>query len=67
MRNRFTPKCTHCGKRYPVGNTHGIPNMVGFELENGRTINICQECLMKLGTMTKAQKDEFMLRITKDE
>ena len=39
--------CMMCGKKFLPGNDeHGIPNGVGFVLEDGRLITICSECVM---------------------
>ena len=65
MKSRITPPCTACGKRMKIGNTNGMPNMVGFVLEDGTTINVCQECMIKLGKMTDAEKSVFLAELQK--
>ena len=53
-------KCNKCGREFLFGNRpDGLPNGVGFELDDGRTINICAECLTALGEMTLADKQQF--------
>jgi len=43
-------KCKKCGKEFEVGNRpDGLPNGVGFEMEDGSIINICTECIIKNG------------------
>lgn len=60
FRNIMTPKCSKCGERRMIGNTRGIPNMVGFQMEYGKTINLCNVCMMKLGAMkTEEEKEKF--------
>lgn len=59
----FTPPCTNCKKRTTVGNTNGIPNMVGFQMKDGKTINLCQECLIQLGKLSDADKHEFYAKL----
>lgn len=44
--------CDECGKKIKPGNTDGMPNGVGFQLENGKIINICQACIIKAGKET---------------
>ena len=39
--------CMVCGKKFLPGNDeHGIPNGVGFMLEDGSVLNMCSECIM---------------------
>ena len=59
MKMSMTPPCTKCGKRWKLGNTNGMPNMVGFGLDDGRVINICQECMIELGKLDEQGKDKF--------
>lgn len=43
-------KCEVCGKEFESGaNKYGIPNGVGFELEDGTIFNVCSECISKAG------------------
>ena len=45
-----TITCDKCGKEFKVGNRpDGLPNGVGFQLENGQIINICCDCIIKQG------------------
>ena len=54
----FTPKCKRCGKRYALPtSSDGLPNMIGFQLDDGRTINLCRKCIITLGELNDA-KDE---------
>lgn len=41
-------KCDICGKKIDMREkrTDGLPAGVGFELEDGRTINVCTDCIM---------------------
>lgn len=39
-------KCDCCGNKFIAGNTNGLPNGVGFEMEDGTLINVCRLCLM---------------------
>lgn len=63
----MTPKCNDCGKRYPIGNTNGMPNMVGFQLEDGQVLNLCYKCLIKMGAMSEEEKDKYFKDLGVDE
>ena len=55
-----TPKCDKCGKRMPILPTDMTPAMVGFELEDGKVINLCRKCIMELGkAKQEGRADEF--------
>lgn len=49
-------KCDECGKVFQPGNTNGLPNGVGFVLEDGTVYNVCAECLMKIGEKIERAK-----------
>lgn len=39
-------KCDKCGKKFKPGmRTDGLPTGVGFQLENGKILNVCSECI----------------------
>lgn len=61
----FTPKCKKCGERKLIGNTNGFPNMLGFKLKDGRTINLCQKCMIELGKLPEEEKGKFFDDLTK--
>ena len=45
-----------CGKEIIPGNDeNGLPNGVGFELEDRSMLNVCSECICKVGE----NADEF--------
>ena len=49
-------KCDKCGKYFEFGNKPcGIPNGIGFQLEDGTVYNMCAECIMSL-TPEKAEE-----------
>lgn len=52
--------CDGCGKHFTYGDTNGLPNGVGFQLTNYKTIFLCQECLIKLGSLTEEEKQRFI-------
>lgn len=40
-------KCDCCGKTFKDGyRPDGIPNGLGFQLQDGRIFNMCAECLV---------------------
>ena len=41
----------------------GLPNGCGFQLENGEFIDLCTDCLIRLGQMDDEQKREFIDRL----
>ena len=48
-------KCDRCGNTFISGNTsNGLPNGVGFQLQDGRVITLCQRCIMELGKLKEA-------------
>lgn len=48
-------KCDKCKKEFSIGNgADGLPNGVGFELDDGRIIVLCKECLKELGRLKEA-------------
>lgn len=56
-------KCDACGKSFKRGNyVDGTPNGMGFVMEN-RTITLCRGCIIKLGMMSKEQKNEFFKKL----
>jgi len=59
LRPGLTPRCDRCGKRKPIKRTDGIPAMIGFVLKDGRTVNMCAECLEHLGELDETGRDEF--------
>lgn len=48
--------CDECGKVFHPGNINGLPNGVGFVLEDGTVYNVCAECLMKIGEKIEKEK-----------
>lgn len=49
-------KCDCCGNKFIAGNdSRGLPNGVGFELDDGTLVNVCRLCLMN-----KSKLDNFL-------
>lgn len=56
-------RCDICGKKiYREKRLDGLPVAVGFELEDGRIINVCTECVMegKQDADKRLRKDNTM-------
>ena len=52
-------KCDKCGNIFISGNTpNGLPNGVGFQMQDGRVITLCQACIMEIGKLKEAGKEE---------
>ena len=57
-------KCDECGKFFEVGNRpDGIPNGIGFEMEDGTVYNVCSQCIM---SMTPERAEEIAKMINKE-
>ncbi len=55
----MTIKCNECGKEISPVETNGLPNGVGFELEDGTIWNVCAECLVKISeTLERVGKND---------
>lgn len=55
-------RCNECGRLFSSGhNSNGLPNGVGFELEDGNIYNICIDCIIKKGEEV-INTDEFKKR-----
>ena len=54
-------KCNKCGKyiSQTLVRGDGLPNGVGFELEDGKAITLCAECIQDLGSRDDKGKDAF--------
>lgn len=43
-------KCSICGRiTVPGNNENGLPNVVGFVRPNGEIVNVCAECICRIG------------------
>lgn len=63
-KTEMTPECMRCRKRLPISPNDRLPAMVGFELEDGKVINLCRDCLMKLGkAKEQGTEDRFFKQI----
>ena len=48
-------KCAECKKEFQKGNRpDGLPNGACFVLENGTTVTVCTECIIKKGKSSNA-------------
>lgn len=60
MMSILAVKCDRCGERVYVGRERCV---VGFRLRDGRQINVCDRCLVLLGSISesgdKAAEEEY--------
>ena len=56
MKNKIEAiKCDKCDNMFISGNSaNGLPNGVGFQMQDGKVITLCQRCIMKLGKLKEA-------------
>lgn len=60
-------ECRHCGKHFLYGNRpDGLPNGLGFVLKDGRTLNMCAECIMWAGDHPE-ELDKWLEEIENDQ
>ena len=53
--------CSKCKKEFMAGNRpDGLPNGVGFEMEDGLVINLCANCIMELGKLDRESQEKFI-------
>ena len=58
MTEKIKIKCNECKKEfYPGNRPDGLPNGVGFETKDGSIINVCSDCIIKLGTNLRKDKN----------
>ena len=48
-------KCDCCGNKFIPGNSNGLPNGVGFKLDEDEIVNVCRMCMLN-----KTKFDEFL-------
>ena len=59
-------KCLRCGKVFTFGNTNGMPNGVSMTpRDGGRTITICQACLIEVGMMDETDRNALIEELKK--
>ena len=53
-------KCDKCENIISdtIQRSDGLPNGVGMQLEDGRTITICADCINEIGRLKEAGDDE---------
>ena len=54
---QYTPPCNMCGNRLPINYNDESPAMVGL-VKFGETINICRDCLIKIGKGVAGEDNE---------
>ena len=63
MKTMMTPVCKNCRNRFIIAGFRSNPAMLGFKLANGKTINLCYDCICKLGQMPEDEKEDFIRRL----
>ena len=60
-------KCDACGKTFKRGNyIDGTPNGMTFVLKD-KNVTVCRGCIIKLGMMDEAHKNEFLKGLVEDD
>lgn len=63
FRMAMTPKCDNCGNKEFIREDDELPAMLGFQTKDGKVINVCRNCLIKLGAMSDEEKAEFFKKL----
>lgn len=60
-------KCDKCKSNFLIGNrADGTPNGVGFQLQDGRIINLCANCIDEIGRLKEAGEEKKIKKIFED-
>ncbi len=60
-------KCDKCNNTFVAGNrADGTPNGVGFQLQDGRILNICADCIDELGRLREAGEEAKIKKFFED-
>lgn len=52
--------CDKCESVIISGNTNGLPNGIALILKNGKTITLCQNCVIEFGRMDYKESEKFI-------
>lgn len=56
-------KCDNCGNEFEIGSRpDGLPNGIGYQLQDGTIYNICTDCVIKIGqemALKRGDRDEM--------
>lgn len=58
-----TPPCDMCGKEKVIYPFASVPAMTGFQLNDGRILNICTPCMERLVTMSEEEQKKAFERM----
>ena len=63
-------KCDKCGAVFISGQrADGLPNGIGFALQDGTVVNMCANCMIQLGKLREAgdetAAESFIAELTK--
>lgn len=57
-------KCNNCNAIIEnVPRRDGLPSGVGFQMKDGGIVNLCADCLMKVGRMDDKGKHDFFKKL----
>ena len=60
--------CDGCGETFVPGNRpDGMPNGVGFQVEGGKVINVCHDCIVKIGGMDEPERTDYINSLKKSK
>jgi hypothetical protein len=60
-------KCDKCKSNFLIGNrADGTPNGVGFQLQDGRIINLCADCINEIGRLKEAGEEKKIKKFFED-
>ena len=59
MKSHIKITCILCGKTFEPGNTKGLPNGLGFQMQSGETYNACTECI--------SYRNDELIRLIKEK
>lgn len=57
-------KCNNCNSIIEnVPREDGLPSGIGFQMKDGGIVNLCADCLMKVGRMDNKGKHDFFKKL----
>lgn len=60
-------KCDKCKSNFLIGNrADGTPNGIGFQLLDGRIINLCANCIDEIGRLKETGEEKKIKKFFED-
>lgn len=58
-------KCNNCDSIIDatIQRRDGLPSGIGFQMKDGGIVNLCADCLMKVGRMDNKGKHDFFKKL----